>query len=158
VTVTISDVPPGTGTATVTETITVTGPKPPTLTKAFAAGQTNPGDTVTVTFTLQNPNTTSLTGVAFTDTLPTGLVAQGLTTSVCSGGVLTAAGSTISLTGVLLPGNGTCEFSVNVAVLAFAGTLTNPSITATSNETQPGASAPADVFVSPLFFFWFFAA
>jgi uncharacterized repeat protein (TIGR01451 family) len=158
VTVTISDVSPGTGTTTVTETATVAGPKPPTLTKTFGADQINPGDTVTVTFTLNNPNPTSLTGVAFTDTLPTGLVAQTLTATVCSGGPLTAAGSTISLTGAALPANATCQFSVDVTVLAFAGALTNPAITITSNEAPPGTSAPAEIFVSPLFLLWFFAS
>jgi len=156
-TVTISDVPPGTGTATATDTATVAALNSPTLTKAFGADQINPGETVPVTFTLHNPNPNSLTGVAFTDTLPIGLVAQSLTATVC-GGVLTAAGSTISLTGATLSANATCQFSVDVTVQAFAGTLTNPAITITSNEALPGTSAPAEMFVSPLLFLWFFAS
>jgi hypothetical protein len=156
--VTISDVPPGNGTATATDTATVAALNAPTLTKAFGADQINPGDTVTATFTLHNPNTTSLTGVAFTDTLPIGLAAQSLTATACGGGVLTAAGSTISLTGGTLPANATCQFSVDVTVQALAGTLTNPAITITSNEALPGTSAPAEIFVSPLFFLWFFAS
>src|SRR5260221_76295 len=43
---------------------------PPAITKSFT-GPIGPGAVSTLTFTITNPNTSALTGVAFSDTLPT---------------------------------------------------------------------------------------
>src|SRR6266487_515989 len=91
---------------------------PPTLSKSFSpatigSDSTDPlvGTTLnysTLTFTVGNPNTSNLTGVAFTDTLPDGLVvANPATVSgfTCSSGTMTgtvtasADSNTISLSG-----------------------------------------------------------
>jgi uncharacterized repeat protein (TIGR01451 family) len=134
----------------------------PTLTKTITTpnGQFNPGDTGTVTFTLSNPNAAPLTGLAFTDTLPNGLVIStpnGQTGS-CGGGTITApaGGNTISLTGATLAGNSSCTFSVNVTDQVFNGTVTNTTSSVTSNEAPAGAPATATETTSPLFFMWFF--
>jgi uncharacterized repeat protein (TIGR01451 family) len=47
---------------------------PPTIIKAFGAASMNVGASTSLTFTVSNDNATPLTGVAFTDTLPAGLV------------------------------------------------------------------------------------
>jgi hypothetical protein len=160
--VTISDVPPGTGTAMVSETITVSGPKPPTLTKAFADSEIQlfgPSNSTTLSFTLTNPNTvTTLTGLAFTDTLPSGLVvATTYSIGSCGGGTITAtAGANIiSLSGATLATGASCTFSVNVTGTAI-GVQTNTTSTVTSNEGPPGAPATASTSVDDLFFLWFF--
>jgi hypothetical protein len=110
------------------------------------------GGSTTLTFTITNLITTEgLTGVAFTDTLPGGLVVatpNGLT-STC-GGTTTATegGSSISLSGGTVPAGGTCTISVNVLAIA-AGTQNNTTSTLTSNApTAPPATASIFVFLA----------
>jgi len=59
---------PGDGSVTICATAIT--PVPPILTKVFGAESIAPGGTTTLTFTLTNPNGIALTGVSFTDTLP----------------------------------------------------------------------------------------
>ena len=75
--------------------------------------------TAPLTFAISNtkPANVALTGVAFTDTLPSGLVVatpNGLTGS-CGGGTITATagGSTISLSGGSLAAGASCTFGVS---------------------------------------------
>jgi uncharacterized repeat protein (TIGR01451 family) len=150
----------GTGTASNTATVDIVGP--PTFTKTIAtpagAGFINLVDTTSVIFTVTNPNSVSLSGLAFTDVLPAGLLIQnpnGLANS-CGGTVTATPGTgTISLTGGTVSGTSTCTISVNVTAFA-SGTLINPSITLTSNEAPPTTSSPASVYVDPSFWLWFF--
>jgi hypothetical protein len=137
---------------------------PPTLTKAFADAQIQvlgPNSTA-LSFTLTNPNTaTMLTGLAFTDTLPSGLVVStpnGLIGS-CGGGTITAiAGSnSISLASATLAPGASCTFSVNVTGTEI-GVQTNTTSTVSSNEAIEGAPATATTSVVNLFFQWFFLA
>jgi hypothetical protein len=143
-------------------------PIPPILTKSFADAELQlfGPNTTALRFTITNPNNTiPLTGVAFTETLPSGLVVStpnGLTGS-CGGGTITAvAGSnSISLSGATLPPGASlapgvpCTFSVNVTGSAI-GVQTNTTSTVTSNEALPGAPATATTSVDPLYFLWFF--
>jgi len=91
-------------------------PKPPVIVKSFVPNIISPGGTSTLTFTISNPNPSGqLTGIAFTDTLPAGLIIAnppGIT-NTCGGTFLVQP--TISLTngGPLAAGN-SCVVSVNV--------------------------------------------
>ena len=164
-TVTISDVPPGTGTATVTETATVASPTlPPTITKAFADAELQLfGPSTAVSFTLINPNTTTLTGVGFTDTLPAGLVVStpnGLTAKcglfLPGGGITAVAGSnSISLSGATLAPGASCTFSVNVTGIAIGVQTNTTSVISASGGTVVGVPATATTSVDYLFFNWF---
>src|SRR3982751_5892023 len=49
-------------------------PNPPIIAKSFGADSVPLGGSTTLTFGLQNPNLSFLTGVGFTDNLPAGLV------------------------------------------------------------------------------------
>jgi uncharacterized repeat protein (TIGR01451 family) len=76
------------------------------------------GAPATMTFRLANINAVSLTGAAFTDTLPTGLVVA-ITpnaSTTCSGGVISAPASSTSirLSGATIPASGSCTVTVDV--------------------------------------------
>jgi uncharacterized repeat protein (TIGR01451 family) len=143
-------------------TATLTVVLPPSITKTFADSELQLlGASTALTFAITNPNaTTALSGIAFTDTLPAGLVVStpnGLVGS-CGGGAITATdGSTsISLTGATLAGGTTCTFSVNVTGTAV-GTFTNTTSPVTAvGGTVVGNTATATVSVDFLYVLWFF--
>ena len=76
-----------------TSNASITVTSPPVIIKAFGAASIPLNGSTSLTFTIQNNNTTTaLTGVGFSDTLPAGLVIStpnGLTGS-CGGGTITA--------------------------------------------------------------------
>ncbi len=124
---------------------------PPTITKSFGAAAIPVGGSTSLSFTINNPNTTiSLTGVAFTDNLPAGLVVStpnGLTGS-CGGGTITAvAGSgSVSLSGGTLAATASCTFSVNVT--GTTGGVKNNSVQVTATESGPGNTSNASITVT----------
>src|SRR5208283_1825159 len=75
-TLTITDNSNGVAGSMQTVSLTGTGVAPPSITKVFGAGTIPLNGSTSLTFTITNPsaNTVSLTGIAFTDTLPAGLV------------------------------------------------------------------------------------
>jgi uncharacterized repeat protein (TIGR01451 family) len=93
---------------------------PPSIASSFVPTSVAVGGDSALSFTITNPNASgSLTGVSFTDTLPSGLVLDnpsGLTGSCGSSSVITAnpGGTTISLTGGSVSAGKTCTFSVDV--------------------------------------------
>src|SRR5262249_22126193 len=103
------------------------------------------------TFTITNPNTTvALTGVAFSDSLPSGLVVanpNGLTGS-CGAGTITtgtvAGVSTVSLSRGTIPARGSCTFAVNV-VGQTGGHKTNTTGNVTSTNAGTGNVATASI-------------
>ena len=127
------------------------GPSAPTLSTSFGAASISVGGTTSLSFTISNLNATpALTGVAFTDTLPAGLVIStpnGLTGS-CGGGTITAtAGSgSASLSGATLPRGSSCTFSVNVTGVAPG--VQNNSTTVTSTEGGTGNTTTASITVN----------
>ena len=127
--------------------ITVNGP--PVIIKAFGAASVPVGGSTSLTFTIQNNNTTqSLSGIGFSDTLPAGLVIStpnGLTGS-CGGGTITATQATnvISLSGATLAQSTSCNFSVDVTGTA-AGTQNNTTGNVTSTEGGTGGTASASL-------------
>jgi hypothetical protein len=124
----------------------------PTITKTFGAASIGVGESVALTFTLSNPNAaTTLTGLAFTDTLPAGLIVStpnGLVGS-CGGTITATAGSnSIALAGTTLAAGASCTFSVNVTATGTPeGLLTNTTGTLTSTQAPAGAAASARIFV-----------
>ena len=124
---------------------------PPSISKAFGSSPIQVGGSTSLSFTINNPNTgTPLSGVAFSDTLPSGLIVatpNGLTGS-CGGGTITApAGSgAVSLVGGDLPASGSCTFAVNVTGTT-PGIKANTSGTVTSAEGGMGNAASANLTV-----------
>ncbi len=121
---------------------------PPTIAKAFGAASIAVNGTTTLTFTLTNPNPGSaLSGVTFTDALPTGLVVatpNGLT-NACGGTVTAVAGAgSVGLAGGGLPANGACTLTVNVTGTT-GGTKNNTTGAVTSTEGGTGGTASASL-------------
>lgn len=126
----------------------------PTLAKVFGAPSIVLGGSTSLTFTVTNPNAgAGLTGVAFTDTLPAGLVVatpNGLSGTCGSGTITATAGSAVvDLTGGTLAGGALCTFSVNVTGTTI-GTQVNTTGNVTSTESGAGGTATASIDVLAL--------
>jgi uncharacterized repeat protein (TIGR01451 family) len=126
---------------------------PPTLAKSFSPAAIPPGGSSTLTFTIGNPagNPFPLTGIGFTDTLPSGLVVatpNGLL-DTCGATITAAAGSsTITVAGVALAAGSSCTISLGVTTTATApGDYTNTTSAPTSAEGGSGTPATADLAV-----------
>jgi arabinogalactan endo-1,4-beta-galactosidase len=126
--------------------------QPPAISKAFGTASVALNGSTSLTFNLSNPNTaSSLSGIGFTDTLPTGQVVSspnGLTGN-CGGGTITAAAgsNSVSLSGATLAASTSCTFAVNVTGTA-SGTQNNVTGKVTSNEAGSGATASATLIVA----------
>ncbi|HOB51590.1 MAG TPA: hypothetical protein PK176_12535 [Acidobacteriota bacterium] len=128
----------------------------PVINKTFGTTNLITGETTSLTFTITNPNgATELTGVGFTDTLPSGLdVTSDTVTLPCNAsGTLTLTDNnpnpdTIVLSGATLAGGGSCTFSVDVTGTT-AGTYEN-TVQVTSAGGCTGNTASATVIVRDL--------
>jgi len=138
---------------------------PPTISKAFAqsALQLFGANTTALSFTIANPgaNLISLSGIAFSDTLPAGLVVatpNGLI-GTCGGGTITATAGTniISLSGATLAAGASCTFSVNVSATAIGVMVNTTSNVTAMAGTIVGGTATATTSVSALLWLWFFS-
>ncbi|HEY8740962.1 MAG TPA: hypothetical protein VIN56_10260 [Candidatus Dormibacteraeota bacterium] len=136
----------GTGNTT---NASITVVSPPVIIKVFGAASILLNGSTSLTFTIQNNNTTTtLTGVGFSDTLPAGLVVStpnGLTGG-CGGGTITAtqATSLVSLTGASIPASSSCTFAVNVTGTT-GGTQDNTTGNVTSTEGGTGGTASSSI-------------
>jgi uncharacterized repeat protein (TIGR01451 family) len=134
-----------------TASITVLALTPPTLTKMFSTPFIAVGQVATLTLTINNTNAAALAGVAFTDTLPAGLVIatpSGLTTT-CPGTLTATAGTNVvTLAAGTLGANLGCTITVNVLGTA-TGSLTNTTSTITTTNAGTGAVATAGIVVIP---------
>lgn len=114
-----------------TAELTVIGP--PTIGKSFFPVSVRTATPATLTIEVTNPNSSAtLTGVAFTDTYPAGLLnsspsnVQALCTAGSSAGTVTAAngGNSLSMSGAILGAGGSCTLTVNVQS-SSTGTFNN---------------------------------
>ena len=125
--------------------------EPATLSKVFGAGSIPLNGTTTLSFTVQNNNSTSsLSGVGFSDALPSGLVIStpNGSSGSCGGGTITASAgtTTITLTGATLVASASCTFGVHVTGTA-AGQQNNTTGAISSNEGGNGMAASATLAV-----------
>jgi uncharacterized repeat protein (TIGR01451 family) len=133
-----------------TANLTVTMPLAPSIGKVFNPSIIPLNGTTSLTFTITNPNpSTALAGVAFFDTLPTGLTIANTTATVCGGTFSTSFANTIQLVGSSIAANSTCQFSVTVTGAA-AGHYTNVSGNVSSTNGGTGNSATANLTVFTL--------
>ncbi|QBB70704.1 DUF11 domain-containing protein [Pseudolysobacter antarcticus] len=122
---------------------------PPTIIKAFGAPSIALNGATSLNFTVGNPNTgLALTGLAFTDTLPAGLViaTPNGASNTCGGAITAVAGSgAVSLAGGTLPANANCTITVNVQ--GTTAGVKNNSVTVTSTEGGTGNTSNASITV-----------
>src|SRR5204862_2503149 len=132
-----------------TASANLTVASPPAITKLFGAAQIPLNGTTSLTFTIQNPNTNvTLTGIAFTDSLPAGLVvASTPNLSNTCGGTATAVGGSgsVSLSGGTLAANASCTVSVDVQ--GTTAGVKNNSVQVTSTEGGTGNNSNASITV-----------
>lgn len=140
----------GNANTAVAATATITFLQPLSVTKAFTPASIYAGDNSVLTVTLSNPNAVPVTGTAFTDSYPSGLLntasPSGATT--CSGGGVTAAagGASLALVTATVPAGGSCTVTVNVTSSA-AGVYLNNTGGVTTSNAGTGASASATLTV-----------
>src|SRR5262249_32897758 len=129
----------GTGATSNTVTLTVVGP--PSIQKSFDAATIPQGGTSVLTFTVTNPNTTTaFTGVAFTDTLPTGLTVASGSSSQCGGTLTTTAPNTISFSGGTIASSSNCMITVTVTG-ATAGVKSNTTGNVSASNGGTGGTS-----------------
>jgi hypothetical protein len=123
-------------------------PGAPTFTKSFGLNtvELRPNARTTLTYTITNTTDRQLTGLAFFDSLPAGLVVanpNGLSNG-CGGTLAAAPGATaISLVNGSVAANATCIIRLDLQVTATTlGVLTSPAVTLTGNQA-PDATAAA---------------
>ena len=124
----------------------------PSIAKSFGTNPIQVNGTSLLTFTITNPNASdTLTGIAFADTYPGGLVnvspLSPPVANTCGGSVTAAAGgNSISLSGGSLAGAASCTVSVTVtATAANVYANTSGAVSATTAGTGNTASASLTV-------------
>ena len=143
----VSSTEGGTGAPSNTATLSVVAP--PAIAKVFNPAAIPLNATTSLTFTITNPaaNTLAETGVAFSDTLPTGLTVANATAAVCGGTLTTTAPTGISLTGATIAVSSQCQFSVTVTGAA-SGQYTNTTGNVSSTNGGTGNTATANLTVA----------
>ena len=136
-------------------TLTVDPAAAPGFARSFSPATVDPGETSTLTYTIDNTATLiDVGGLAFTDDFPDGLaVAATSNAETTCGGAFAPAASAIALafTGGRVAAGQSCTLSVDVQALQV-GTLTGTSGDLTSDlpVATPGASATLTVNEAPL--------
>jgi serine protease len=118
-------------------------PVAPTVTEAFVPATVGPAVAATLTITLNNSNAFALTQSDLIDTLPSSLSVAGNGTTTCTGATvsLVASGTSIALTGAIIPAKGTCTVTVPVSSTT-GGSYTN-NIAANALTTGPAGGNTA---------------
>jgi LPXTG-site transpeptidase (sortase) family protein len=133
-----------------TASVTVYAVVAPSISKTFSPNTIGIGSTSLLTFTIQNPstNSVSLTGVAFSDTFPSGVtIASPPDANQCGGSVSgTTGGATISLSGGSIIPNGSCTVTVSVTS-STNGTKNNTSGAVSSTNGGTGNTASDTLYV-----------
>ncbi|MBZ5643666.1 MAG: FG-GAP-like repeat-containing protein [Acidobacteriia bacterium] len=123
----------------VMQTFTLTVLGPPSITKLFGVASTPIGATVSLSFSIMNPNAgTALTGISFTDNLPAGLIVDSPNnlSSTCGGtATAVATSSAVSLSGGSLASSASCTVLVNVLATTLGGESNRVTVSDTSAGT-----------------------
>lgn len=134
-------------------------PDPPSITKAFSPSPVAVSGTSTLTFTVSNLASNNvaqnyiLNGIAFTDTLPSGLTVATGSSSQCGGTLTMTAPDTISFSGGALAADNSCNITA-VVTATTAGPHNNVSGTVSATEsgantTSAGIASATLIALSP---------
>jgi hypothetical protein len=117
---------------------------PLTMSKSFNPSTVLVGgtSTTTMTVTITNPNASTVTGIAFSDTYPAGLVPDVVGAYTCSAGTAAFSGSGWSLGNVTLGAGASCSVPILMHA-TVAGQITNTSSQVTGTGVPPGGPASA---------------
>jgi uncharacterized repeat protein (TIGR01451 family) len=133
----------------------------PIVTKAFTPVSTVPGAITTLTFTLSNPNSATLTpggltNAAFTDVLPSGVAvySPGPASGTCTGAanIFSAGATTLAFSGLTVPAAGSCTVSVPVTATltgVYVNTVTGLVSTQTPIPSTVVSTATLTVLAPP---------
>ena len=124
----------------------------PIIAKSFTPATIAANGTSTLTLTLTNPNTASISGATFTDAYPANLVNAGTPalSNTCGGTATASAGGTsLALSGGTIPASGSCTVSVTVTS-ATAGSYLNSTGAVTSTNAASGTAASATLTVTAI--------
>jgi fimbrial isopeptide formation D2 family protein/uncharacterized repeat protein (TIGR01451 family) len=122
----------------------------PTVAKAFSPTSVLVNTVSVLSIALTNSNAIAITGAAFTDSYPSGLVNDATPTlSNSCGGTVTAAagGNSLALTGGTIPASGNCQITVRVQS-ATVGSYVNNTGSVTTSNAGSGTSAGATLTVT----------
>ena len=131
--------------------LSVNGFTPLTFTQSFTDDPVLAGDTVTLEYTIGNPNAVAATGMVFTHSLSavvTGLTTTGgLPTNPCGAGSVVTGTTFLILVGGNVPAGGNCTFSVTLQVPGAAANSSYGSVTSALNASIGGGAVAADTLV-----------
>ena len=115
-----------------------------TMSKSFVPSTVPVGGTLTTTMTvtITNPNGFAVTGIAFSDTYPAGLVADQVGAYTCSAGNATFNGSGWSLNNVTLGAGASCSVPMLMHA-SMSGEITNTTSQVTGTGVPAGGPASA---------------
>lgn len=130
-------------------------PVPAKLTKSFSPTSVAIGQSSVLTLTINNATGNPVkTGINFIDTLPQGLVANGISSNSCGGQASIGSGAQVTLTGgAFSSGTATCQVVVQIAGVAATATGQScktyqndtTNFSGLANVTAAGAKATLDV-------------
>jgi uncharacterized repeat protein (TIGR01451 family) len=120
---------------------------PPSIAKSFSPNPIVVGGVSTLTFTITNPSSSSLTGVSFTDNFPAGLqvaATPNATTSGCGSPAFapTAGSTSVSFSSGTIAASGTCTVTVDVTATT-PGDKVNTTSAVTSADGGSGNTGTA---------------
>ncbi|MHB8764372.1 MAG: DUF7933 domain-containing protein, partial [Deferrisomatales bacterium] len=127
---------------------------PPTISVSFDPTAVAEGQSVDLSFTVDNPNGVPLTGISFANSLPGGLGATNATvSSVCGPGssLAVTGGDLISLTAGSLGASASCTFSVTVtaSTAGLKSDTTDPINSTESGVGEVSNTASLTVYARP---------
>lgn len=125
---------------------------PPVLTKAFISATASIDANIELSFTITNPNETTLTGIEFTDVLPDGMVIAdpNLLQNPDGLDIIAVGGEdTITVTDVELTAGASASFKLSVTA-AVEGVYINETSTITSVESDADEGDAAIASISVL--------
>ena len=126
-------------------TAVAVNPVAPTVTEAFSPSTVGTKVTSNLTVTFNNSNGFALTQTEFFATLPSAITASSSGSTTCGGAAvsLAAGGSSIALTGGVIPANGSCTITVPVTSTAVGSYTSNIAANALTTGPAGGNTATA---------------